>query len=79
MQSAPHVMPAGADVTMPEPAPALTTVSTTWFRPNVAVTATAAVSVTTQVPVPEQPPPDQPMNVEPAPGAAVSVTTVPDA
>jgi hypothetical protein len=30
--------------------------------------------VTTQVPVPEQLPPDQPVNVAPAAGVAVSVT-----
>jgi len=33
--------------------------------------------VTTQEPVPEQPPPLQPENVDPPVGAAVSVTTVP--
>jgi hypothetical protein len=42
---------------------------------NVAVTAVAAVTVTTQVPVPEHPPPVQPVNVEPSAGNAVSVTT----
>ena len=44
---------------------------------NVAVTVVSAVSVTWQVLVPEQPPPDQPVNVEPDPGVAVSVTWVP--
>jgi len=44
---------------------------------KVAVTVVAAVSVTVQVPVPEQPPPLQPSNVEPALGVAVSVTPVP--
>jgi hypothetical protein len=44
---------------------------------NVAVTAVAAVTVTTQVPVPEHPPPVQPVNVEPSAGNAVSVTAVP--
>jgi len=43
----------------------------------VAVTVVAALSVTVQVPVPEQPPPLQPLNVDPAAGAAVKVTTVP--
>ncbi len=33
--------------------------------------------MTVQVPVPEQPPPLQPVNVEPAAGVAVSVTEVP--
>jgi hypothetical protein len=44
---------------------------------KVAVTGVAAVTVTTQVPVPEQPPPIQPANVEPSAGNAVSVTAVP--
>jgi len=39
--------------------------------------AVAALSVTLQVPVPEQPPPLQPVKVEPAAGAAVKVTAVP--
>ena len=42
-----------------------------------AVTVVSAVSETTQEPVPLQPPPDQPPNVEPAAGAAVSVTLEP--
>jgi hypothetical protein len=33
--------------------------------------------VTVHVPVPEQPPPDQPANVEPNPAAAVRLTPVP--
>jgi len=33
--------------------------------------------VTTQEPVPEQPPPFQPANVDPPAAAAVKVTTVP--
>ena len=37
----------------------------------------AALSVTVQVPVPEQPPPLQPVKVEPAVGVAVKVTAVP--
>ena len=41
---------------------------------NVAVTDLAASIVTTQAPVPVQAP-DQPVNVELAPGVAVSVTT----
>src|SRR2546425_926624 len=44
---------------------------------NVAVTAVAALRVTVQAPGPEQPPPLQPLKVEPAAGAAVSVTAVP--
>ncbi|MEZ4402234.1 MAG: hypothetical protein R3B06_19575 [Kofleriaceae bacterium] len=38
-----------------------------------AVTVAAAFMVTLQVPVPEQPPPDQPVKVEPALGAADNV------
>ena len=43
---------------------------------NRAVTVVAAVSVSVHVPVPEQPPPDQPANTEPGAGFAVSVTSV---
>jgi len=43
----------------------------------VAVTVVLALSVTVQVPVPVQPPPLQPLNVDPAAGVAVKVTTVP--
>src|SRR2546422_7647492 len=46
---------------------------------NVAVTVVAALRVTVQVPGPEQPPPVQPLKVEPAAGAAVSVTAGPPA
>ena len=41
------------------------------------VTVVAAESVTVQAPVPEQPPPLQPVKVEPAAGVAVNVTAVP--
>ena len=41
------------------------------------MTDVAALTVTVQVPLPEHPPPLQPVNVEPAAGAAVSVTPVP--
>jgi hypothetical protein len=43
---------------------------------KVAVTEVAAVTVTTQVPTPEQPPPDQAENAEPLAAVAVSVTGV---
>jgi hypothetical protein len=44
---------------------------------KVAVTVVAAVTETVQVPVPEQPPPDQPVKVEPTTGVAVRTTEVP--
>jgi len=44
---------------------------------NVAVTTVVAFMVTVHGPVPEQPPPLQPVKVDPPAGAAVSVTTVP--
>ncbi len=76
---APQLMPAGFEVTVPLPVPFSVTVSgKVWAcRVNVAVTVVAAFMVTTQEPVPEQPPPLQPVNVEPPAAAAVRVTTVP--
>jgi hypothetical protein len=44
---------------------------------KVAVTVASAFSVTTHVPVPEQPAPLQPANLDPAAGVAVKVTIVP--
>ena len=76
-QVAPQEMPAGALETVPVPAPAFVTVSVKGCRVNVAVTDVAALIVTVQVPVPVQPPPLQPVNVEPAAGVAVRVTAVP--
>src|SRR2546430_370464 len=78
-RAAPRLMPAGELVTVPPPVPALLTVSAKLGRPKVAVTVVAAESVTVQVPVPEQPPPLQPVKVEPAAGVAVSGTTGPPA
>ncbi len=46
---------------------------------NVAVTFRLALIAITQPPVPEQPPPVQPANVEPDEGLALSVTFVPGA
>jgi len=46
--------------------------------PNVAVVAALDVSVNTHVPVPEQPPPDHPVNADPPLGVAVRVTAVPE-
>src|SRR5206468_870570 len=68
---------AGALVTVPLPVPLGLTVNVKVCSAKVAVTVVAAPSVTRHVPVPEQPPPLQPAKVEPAAGAAVSVTAVP--
>src|SRR5205809_721607 len=77
VQVAPHVMPAGALVTVPLPVPTSLTVSAKVGRLKVAVTVVAAETETTHDPVPEHPPPLQPPKVEPAAGVAVSVTAVP--
>jgi len=74
---APQVTPAGLLVTVPAPAPALLAVSVKVCRANVAVTEAAALIVTVQGPVPEQPPPLQPVKVELASGVAVKVMAVP--
>jgi hypothetical protein len=76
-QVAPQEIPAGELVTVPLPVPALATVSAKDDCTKLAVTVVAAFTVTAHVPVPEQPPPLQPLNVEPAAGAAVRVTTAP--
>src|SRR5207237_514574 len=74
---APQSMPAGLDVTVPLPVPALLTDSGNVWRVKVAVTVVAALIVTLHVPVPVQPPPLQPANNEPDADVAVNVTTVP--
>jgi hypothetical protein len=77
LQVAPQSIPAGLLATVPSPTPALVTV-----RLNVVGIAKLAVTVwstfitTIHWPVPLQPPPLQPVNVEPAAGAAVSVTVL---
>jgi len=76
-QVVPQEMPAGELATVPLPVPAVVTVSAKDWSAKVAVTEVAALTVTVQVVVPEQPPPLQPVKVEPAAGAAVRVTTVP--
>src|SRR5438552_1416454 len=76
-QVAPQVIPAGELVTVPLPVPAGVTVRVKVWSAKVAVTVVAALRVTVQVPVPEHPPPLQPLKVEPAAGLAVSVTAVP--
>ena len=59
------------------PVPVFVTVSVCGPATNVAVTVCAPFIVTTQVPVPEHTPPDQPLNVEPPVAAAVNVTAWP--
>jgi len=76
-QVAPQLIPAGELVTVPLPVPAGVTVRVKVCGEKVAVTVVAAETVTTQVPVPVQPPPLQPLKADPAAGAAVSVTAVP--
>ena len=71
-------MPDGLLVTVPEPTPLLLTVSVlvATLALNVAVTDWFPIIGTTQDTVPVQAP-LQPANVEPAAGAAVSVTRLP--
>src|SRR5207253_929023 len=76
-QVVPQVIPAGLEVTVPLPVPAFTTASVNRCTLKVAVTVVSALIVTMHGLVPEQPPPLQPANVEPALGVAVRVTVVP--
>ena len=73
------MIPAGVLVTVPLPAPALLTVRANVGTSKVAMTVVVAFKVTVQGPVPVQPPPLQPLNVEPVAGVTVSVTAVPPA
>jgi hypothetical protein len=77
MQVDPQLMPAGLELTVP--APAATTVSATVLSVKVAATDAAALTETTQDPVPVQFAPDHPPKVEPAAAWALSVTIVPAA
>jgi hypothetical protein len=73
---APQLIPEGDEVTVPPPVPFLLTARPNWITLKLADTDSAVSMVTEQVPVPLHAP-DQPMNVDVPPGAAVSVTTVP--
>jgi hypothetical protein len=77
VQSEPQVIPLGLDVTVPVPVPVFATVSAYGASAKSALTVVAAVTETTHVPVPLQPPPLQPPKTDPAAGAAVSVTIDP--
>jgi hypothetical protein len=84
---APQLIPAGELTTSPGPKPDRSAVSTNvevgagveveLFRAKSALTVFAALMLTVQVPVPEQPPPLQPVNVAVEDGMAVNVTSVP--
>lgn len=65
-----------APVTLPLPSPSLSTYSGYVFKVKDAVTLFAWSIVTLQLPVPLQPPPDQPVNEEPGSGFAVMVIGV---
>jgi hypothetical protein len=70
-------MPAGLLVTVPLPTRLTVSVTGGAAVVKVAVTVVLALTFRTHVPVPLQPPPLQPANVEPDAGVAVSVTLVP--
>jgi hypothetical protein len=76
---APQLIPAGVLLTVPAPVPALVTVRVKLLVVvlKVAVTPSAALMVTEHVPVPVQPAPLHPANVDPLAAAAVSTTTCP--
>jgi len=68
----------GVLFTVPLPVPAFVTVRVKVSEASkVAVTVVAADTVTLQEPVPAQPPPLQPVKVDPVVGVAVNVTAVP--
>jgi len=74
-QVEPQMIPAGLELTVPAPFPALVSVSVLSLS-NLAVAVWSAPIVSVQGPVPEQAP-DQPAKDDPAEGVAVSVTAVP--
>src|SRR3954463_4367320 len=72
-------MPAGLELTDPEPVPSFVTFSVSVLSVKVAVTECTAFIVTMQSPVPVQPAPDQPVRSPLAAVVAVGVTTGPNA
>jgi hypothetical protein len=76
-QVAPQSMPAGLLATEPPPVPAFVTASCTGSKVNVAVTDFAALIATVQVVDAPVHAPLQPVKLEPAAAAAVSVTLAP--
>src|SRR5439155_4853878 len=75
-QSPPQLMPAGVDVTVPEPASVFAAVSVN-VSLNVAVTVRAAFIATVHVDPLTESHPLHPANADPLDAIAVSVTTVP--
>lgn len=78
VQVAPQAMPAGAELTVPLPVPALVTVTGKLSTVNMAVTLRAVLMVTLQVPVPVQAPP-QLAKREPVAASGVKLTELPTA
>jgi len=73
------LIPDGVLVTVPEPVPVEATERLKLgIAIKVAVTLSAALIVTAQVPVPLHPAPLQPEKLDPAAAEAVSITCVPD-
>jgi hypothetical protein len=77
LQSGVQSIPSGLEPMLPFPLPDRVTVNGYWLSVNVAVTDVAAVTVSTQGPVPLHSAPDHPENVEPGAAAATSVRRVP--
>lgn len=75
-QVEPQLMPEGNEVTVPLPVPLLLTLKV-YGPAKVAVTVLSESIVTVQEPVPEHPPPDQPVKVEPDAGVAARIAVAP--
>ena len=75
-QTAPHEIPLGLLVTVPEPFPALTTLNWLVATATMKRAVTVALLVTEQGPVPEQAP-LQPANADPGAAAAFKDTVTP--